>query len=182
MVLGLVYAGIILAVTGIRAVWISDAVALYFLGEIFILGIIMCSSLYYFLLSAIPGESYVKYRAVAIGGLFAWFIYLVVGMIAGVTPELPLEGISCLAIILLGVLPPIGILILEARRGMPLAPAATGSAITLSAVTFALLGLEAHCRWESAFHHLIFHFVPAIAIFAVGFLMSRTVRRPTQSL
>ena len=171
--LGIAFSVFCLAVVGIRSSPISSSELLSFSGEMLLLGGLLLSTLYLVLLSIVPGESLRKACLWSGGFLLAWLFYLSLGVIFGVTPDMPLEGRSCLVTIGLIVTLPMVVLTREARKGISLSARSTGYGIGLSAATIAVLGLEAHCEWESALHHIVFHFLPVVLIAMFSLVLSR---------
>lgn len=165
---GVVFAGLILVLTGRRTDAMPSELLLYFSGEMLILGSLLIASLYFVLLSVVPGERTDHARSWSVTFALIWFSYLVLGTALGTTPNMPLEGLSCLVIIGAGAVLPLLLLTVEARKGLALKPEVTGLGIALCSAVIAVLGLQAHCEWESALHHIVFHFVPVMLIALMG--------------
>jgi len=173
----LVISLIILVLTGRRSALNSDLVLHYYYGEIILLVALLASTIEAVLRSLIPGENISLALKRTLGLFLAWVGLLGVGIITGITPNMPLEGASCIAIIGIGSLVPAILLISEAKKGFVLNGNVTGVLIALSSALVGVLGVEAHCEWESANHHLIFHMLPLLIIAGCGIFMRKLLKQ-----
>ena len=112
----------------------------------------------------VPG---LERSALPIVGLAAW-LALVAARLAGEPRPLALDGLGCVATILVLALVPAAAALRMLRRSAPLAPGWAAAYALLSAAALATVGVQALCANDGAAHVLAFHVLPVAAVALLG--------------
>lgn len=94
------------------------------------------------------------------------------------------EHVVCVAFTLVFALGPLVAFAIVRRHSDPVAPRLTGAALGAASGAWGALGIELHCGHASAFHVVVGHVLPVLALAAVGAVLGERVlgvRAPSPS-